>query len=189
MKLGSLAEIKIGLILARKEGAGESSSRYRALTVKSVDGDGIINDENIQPFRSKALLDGPYLAKPDDVVVRLTPPYTAAHIHKQHAGILIPSHFAIITLKDSSVLLPEFLTVFVNSNYAKKEIERLVIKGNSTGLTVNTLSLLELKEITVAEQRKIIELTRLQRREKALYQRLIAEKELFYQETITRIMN
>ncbi len=188
MKLGSLAEIKVGLIFSRKEGTVHSNNFYRALTVKSVGEDGSVDDNELQPFKSSEKLDGRYLAKAGDVAIRLTPPYTAAHIEEQHRGILIPSHFALISLKDTSILLSEFLAVFLNSDYAKKKLERLTKGGASLFLKVPVISGLEIMEIPAATQQKIIELNRLHRREKGLYQRLMAEKDLFYQETVTRIM-
>ncbi len=190
MKLGAIASIKVGLILSRQEIAeGEKAkATYSLLTARSINEDGQVDKNELQPFKSKSILGKHHLGQKGDVVIRLTPPYTAVSFDETLSGVIVSSLFAKISL-DNNSFLPDFLAIYLNSKSVKGELNRLGKHSTSPVLKVSNLSELEIKEISLEVQKKIIEMTDLFWREKNLLNQLREKKETLYQEGINRLIN
>ncbi len=125
MQLGDIAEIKTGLVLSRKKAEVEFDARakYKLLSLKNISDDGMIVNDSFDEFVSKDRLDDHYFTEEGDVLMRLSQPYTAVYINKEHRGLLVPSYFVIIKVHQTKVL-PQYLAWFLNSVKVKHELDK-----------------------------------------------------------------
>jgi hypothetical protein len=173
MKLGAFATIRTGLVLSRKETReGKGEYMCRALNLRSVDEDGQVLAENLDVFYAVESLKSEYFTCEGDVLVRLSAPYTAVLIGNDEAGLLVPSHFAII--RTGGALNPAYLHWWLNKS--KKSFSKFA-SGSSTLGTISTGNIAEmtLKPPPIEQQSKIGELLHFARKEQQLLS-LLAEK-------------
>jgi len=181
MKLKEVAEVRSGLVLSRKEARlEEAKARYKSLTVKSLTEDGFIDTEEFVDFNSKEKLEQSYLTQTGDVIVRLTYPFTAVCIKNGMEGYLVSSLFVVIRLKSESIL-PEFLTLLINSNRVKNEICRLNAGRSVPVVRKSIFENLEINKISLEAQNTAVDYSNLHRKEKELLRQLADEKEILYQ--------
>ncbi|MBH8608026.1 restriction endonuclease subunit S [Thermoactinomyces sp. CICC 10521] len=180
MRLGDIAQFKTGLVLTRKKAEFEFhiKATYPTITLKNIDSDGFFNDEPFELFHSHEKLDQQYFTEPDDVLFRLNYPNTAVFIGEEHAGLLVPSMFAVIRISDQSVL-PEFLAWYLNSEEVKNHLLRFQSGTMMPVTNKRTLEQIVIPELPLGKQKAIVELAKLIWKEKQLYQRLIREREQF----------
>ncbi|MCL4440028.1 MAG: restriction endonuclease subunit S, partial [Firmicutes bacterium] len=126
MKLHEMAEIRTGLVVARKKAESGAGNQYKALTLKSFEEDGWVNVRELEAFESVEELSSQYLTQKRDVIVRLSYPHTAVCINENLEGVLIPSLFTVIRLHDQS-LLPEFLALYLNSDKIKRRVAQAAV--------------------------------------------------------------
>lgn len=181
MKLGDIAQIKTGLVLSRKKADLEYKVKasYKLLSLKNVSEEGIIIDERFDEFISKDTLDSRYFTREGDILIRLSEPYTAVYISSEHSGLLIPSYFAIIKVKDHSIL-PQYLAWYLNTNYVKFELERSQFGTRIPSTNQNAIKNIPIKLYPVSKQKMLIELYQLHQKEKVLYKKLMEEKEQLF---------
>ena len=99
VKLSDVAEIRTGLITTRKKKSGNDGRTfvYRLLNLKCIDAFGFINTETVENFESSEKLKSDFFTRAGDILIRLSYPYTLVFIDKkEHCGLLVPSHFAIV---------------------------------------------------------------------------------------------
>lgn len=178
MKLGELAEIKTGLVLARKRPVSDTVAKYSVITVKSITDDGTIDPAELDIFESGEDVRSDYLTRKGDVVMRLSEPNSAAYISEKDENLLVTSYCCFVRLKEDFVL-PEFLTWFLNSDFCRKQTRKF-----STGSALGFLSTQLLKEIDVPalpleRQQKVIELFKLSIVERNLHTELLQLKSLY----------
>ncbi|WP_010680933.1 restriction endonuclease subunit S [Acetivibrio cellulolyticus] len=188
-KLGDIAKINTGLVVKRKQAALRENvfKDYKMLTLKSFEQDGWLNINELDCFESNEELDEKYLTQQGDVIVRLSYPNTSIAINENNEGLLIPSLFAIIRLSDV-ILLPDYLSIYLNSDLMKEFFGRSVI-GSAIQIINNSL----LKEIVVKfpkieKQKKIIEFNKFMLREKELMTSLIDEKTKYNKAIIGKLI-
>lgn len=65
IKLGNLAIISSGLVVRRKQALNDSDvlKRYRMLTLKSFEQNGLLNENEFEGFESNEILNNKYLTK------------------------------------------------------------------------------------------------------------------------------
>ena len=122
-----------------------------------------------------------------DVLVRLREPNIAICI-KNEEKILIPSLFAIVRLKKGIDILPEYLTMILNSNYVKKQYEKDLAGSSIITLKTSVLSEIIIPIIDIEKQRKKVTLDELYQREVKLFEKLIELKKLKYKAEINKII-
>ena len=186
--LEKVCNINAGLVLSRKEAkTGDSVFKaYKALTLKSFE-DGWINKEYLDDFTSQEEIDSRYLSEVGDIIIRLSSPYTAIHITESFAGLVIPSLFAIIKVKDSSID-PKYLSFILNSETVKQSYLK-----NSMGTTIPVIRMqsLRLTEVSVPPNNKqlaIAKIGELMIKEKRLYNQMGLEKDKYNKELTKRII-
>ena len=186
-KIGELANITTGLVVKRKqaESTDEIVKSYKMLTLKSFTQDGWLNTDAFEDFESSEELEAKYLTQEGDVVVRLSHPNTSVVISKAQTGLLISSLFAVVRL-EADILLPGYLSIYLNSGQMKSHYARQAI-----GSTIQIIKTSMIKDIFVKfpdlnQQQKIVELHRLILREKELLANLVEEKNLYHKELINK---
>jgi len=190
LKLGDIASISSGLVAKRKQAmnANEIRMQYSLLTLKSIEQGGWLNINELEDFNSNEVLDEKYLTQEGDVIVRLSNPNTAISINKENVGILIPSLFAVIRI-DTKEVLPEYLSIFLNSEYMKK-----IYVKSSVGSAIQIIKTSMLKDIEVSvksieTQVQIIEINNLITREQVLLENLLVEKIKYNNAILSKLMN
>ncbi|MBA1160318.1 restriction endonuclease subunit S [Bacillus licheniformis] len=189
MLLDNIADIKTGIVLTRKKAEIDYNvkAKYRLITLKNINDDGTFNDESIDTFDSNDILSPNYFTEEGDIVIRLSHPHTAVYIEKSHAGLLVPSYFAIIKI-DKVKCLPEFIAWYLNTEQVKKELERSQAGSRIPTTNKNVLKMITLQDVPIAKQEALIQLLKLHQREKKLYQMLIDEKEQLFKGITDKII-
>ncbi len=183
-----MATISTGLVTARKQDRmpGKDSLKYKMLNLKAVNDEGYIEDTLLEDFWAKERLKSGYLTQAGDIVVRLTTPFTAVLIDKEHTGFIIPSHFVVIRT-DSRQILPEYLNWFLNEDRVRQELHQNLSSTMIGTVKPKVYACLEIDLIPLEEQKKIAELYRLSKKELRLLKQMRVQKELYYKEAICRI--
>ena len=187
MKLQDVAEIRTGLVTARKKAESGEGNQYQMLTLKSLAEDGWINVDELEVFTSVEELSAQYLTQKKDVVIRLSYPYTAVYIDENLAGLLISSLFTVIRLHDKNIL-PEFLALYLNSGRIKKKIAQAAAGSAVSVIKTSFLKELSINVYPMETQRKAIQIHRLHLQEKKLMAELTKEKEIRYKAVIKELM-
>lgn len=148
--LSACAEIRSGLLLSRKMAKTENKSvkTYKQLTLKSINSNGTIDKTLLESFFSNEILSPSYLTHKDDVVVRLTEPYTAVCINEEMENLVIPSHFIAIR-PNEKILDPDYLAWLLNNDSTKMQLKKkesgialsLIKRSNYEELIIETIPL------------------------------------------------
>ena len=186
MKLGNVAQVRSGLVLARKQARVRTEYRYPLLNLKCIHPNGYIDTSLCEVFDSVELLNPEYLTHKGDVVIRLTIPYTAVLITEELEGFVIPSSFVVVRA-DRSVLLPEYLVWILNSQKVKKKIYESTVSNMLGAVKPRYFAEFELEEHPFSQQRMMAELIRLAHRETQLLAQLATEKEQYYDYVLNRV--
>lgn len=189
MQLGEIAQVKTGLVLSRKKAEFEhdAKAKYKLLSLKNISEDGSIVNELFDEFISNDDLDHHYFTEEGDVLIRLSQPYTAVFIDKDHTGLLVPSYFAIIKVNEAKVL-PQYAAWYLNSLNVKKELERSQAGSRIPSTNQHAIRNIPIMLASISKQQILIELFLLHQREKMLYKKLIEEKELLFQGVTQQIL-
>lgn len=190
MLLGEIAQIKTGLVLARKKAkiAFEVIEKYPLITLSNIEDDGFFNEEPLETFESNSKLDSRYFTKEGDILFRYTHPYTAVYISEQYERLLIPSSFGIIKVVDSTYK-PEFVAWYLNTRTVKQELEKAQSGSMIASTNKSILKELEIKKLSLEKQNKITNILRLYQKEKQLYSELIKEKGKLVHTITTKLLD
>lgn len=171
--------MKSGLVLARKAADLQSDvvKQYPLLIARTINDVGKVIGNEV--FDSKEILGEDYLTKHGDVLIKIAAPNIAIYISEENSGRVISSYFCVIR-NLSPRIIPEYLSVYLNSIHAKMQLQKDFI-----GTTVQTLKTSALLEVDIPvlpleEQRKIIALFSLKCREIELLRNLADVKENYY---------
>lgn len=181
MKLGDCAHLRTGLVLSRKQAGvnDEKYINYKQLTLKSISSEGIVISENLENFKSKEQLKKDYFTQKDDIVIRLSHPYTAVLIDEATKGILIPSHFVVIRC-DEMRLNPGYLQWLINTDKVRNKIS-LSTSTNSLGtIRPKFFSDFEIDEISLNDQIILAAIYKLAKQELELLTKLKEQKQKYY---------
>lgn len=189
MRLGEVAEIRTGLVLSRKkaEVEFEATAVYKLFSLNNISEDGMIVSHSFDEFVSNDKLDDHYFTEEGDVLMRLSHPYTAVYIDKEHRGLLVPSYFVIIKV-NSSKILPQYLAWYLNSVNVKKQLGQAQAGSRIPSTNQKAIKNISILQPQISKQKALIELNQLHQKEKALYKRLLEEKELYFQGITQQIL-
>ena len=189
MKLINMSEVQTGLVLVRKkaDASDKDANKYNVLTLKSFEPRGWLNERELNVFLSKEKLENKYLTKKGDIIIRLTTPYTAICMNDKQEGLVIPSNFAIIRLKEQK-FIPEFVALFLNSEITGKKFLKSSISTTISWIKTTHLKNIDIPEKPLDKQKNILELNRLQVKEKMLLSALMEEKEKLAKSSINKII-
>jgi restriction endonuclease S subunit len=181
MLLGNIARIKMGLVLSRKKAEVdlEVKAVYPFISLKNIQVDGMFTEDPIEMFKSKEVIDEEFFTREGNILVRLSHPNTAVFIEKEQEGLLIPSYFAIIEIHDESVM-PGYVAWYLNTEKVKGELLKYQTGTHIPSTNKHILEKLSIPELDLDKQQMITQLQQLYRKEKRLYQKLMAEKEKLY---------
>lgn len=187
MKLQEIAEVRTGLVLSRKQSKEPIGFPYKVFTLASIEKDGTIKKELIEKFESNSKLDENVITKENDILIRISTPYTATFITKEYENILVPSLIAIIRVK-SEKYIPEYVKIYLNSEKAKQEIRKEANGTVIATITTKSMKELEIPFIPIKQQENIINYTNTYLEEKKMTQSLMELREKEYQFIINKVL-
>lgn len=191
LKLNKICDIKLGCYLSRfrDEILTEEQKKYRynVLTLKSIQDEYEILEDSYDILEVEKEMKEDFIAKAGDSVVRLRKPVKAVDITEKEEGVIIQSLFSIVRVKDKNKVLPEYITIYLNS----KEVEKQLfteMKGTSIMTISNqVLSQLEIEVPSVDKQIEIVKLDRLLKREKKLLELLQEKRRILFENIISDV--
>ncbi len=187
INLSEIAEIQSGLVVSRKEVKFDSEQfiEYMRLNLRSINEDGSINEESLDRYFANEKLEEQFITTPNDIIVRLFPPFRPALITESLIGLVVPSQFAIIRLKSNGVI-PEFLCCYLSH---RSMLEFLAIKESgraSKGIKISTISEIEIPLLPLDKQKTIAAYGEIHIKRKQLYLDLIQQYDLKMEAVINR---
>lgn len=191
MKLGEIALLKTGLVLVRKRANTkfeEAKKAYRVITLKNISESGFFCNDQFELFESTDALDERYLTEMGDILIRMSTPHTAVCIDRSEVGLVVPSSLAIIQIK-SEDFLPEYVSWYLNSSYAKRELRRYQTGTAMATTNIAVLSEIDVKWIPLGDQKLVGKIHELHFQEGRLLTRLIEEKERYHRVITAELVN
>lgn len=186
MKLGEMANVRSGLVLSRKQARRSTGIRYPLLNLRSISAEGSIDRSQLDVFDAVEYLASEYVSRVDDVIVRMSSPYTAVLIDETSAGIVISSNFIIIHC-NKSIILPEYLFWLLNRPETKRAIYENTSSNMLGAVKAKFFTDFDLFPLSMEDQRKIAAMNALAIKETQLLHRLASEKEQYYNQLINNI--
>ena len=186
MLLGEVAEVRTGLVLSRKKAPDDANfkTKYKALNLKCIMPEGYLHLENTEEYNSIERLKPEYLTNINDILVRLSAPYTVVFItDTSQCGYVIPSHFAIVRANETRSA-PEYLNWFLKRDTVKQKIMQNVSGSTAFGtISSGFIANLEMRDIPIAEQKVVGNILLLAEKEQELLYKL-AEAKAIYSKTV-----
>jgi hypothetical protein len=178
-KLKDIADIQIGLVLARKKADEDSPHRYTRLSLKSLGEDGELHPAENEDFTSSEELNPAFLTQAGTILMKLFAPLNPVLITQEAAGYVIPSQIAIIKAHEKA--LPEYLHLYLSLDSIATQLLSQMTGTALRALTLKTLSELEIALPSVKKQQSICNLHKLYRKKYKLRDELIAQEKLLMQ--------
>lgn len=188
MLLKEIADIRTGIVTSRKKNELDMNPfKYKQITLKSFHESGEFLSEFCDEIDLKEKVEKEFMTQKGDILVRLREPNIAICITKEEE-ILIPSLFAIVRIKKGIEILPEYLTMILNSDYVKKQYEKDLAGTAIITLKTSALSEVQIPKIGLEKQKKKVILNNLYQKEVRLFEKLIELKKLKYKAEINKII-
>lgn len=178
-KISEIADIQSGLVLSRKA-ANEKTSvyPYKRLTLRSVTEDCMLDVSSFEEYDACEPIDAQFLTRENDIIVRLFAPVCATLITKDYEGLVVPSQLAIIRLKDDSLYLPGYLSVYLTN---QRILENLIEGAGMAAqkiIKVGNVAELEIPCLPIEKQKMISDIANEQLNIVALYKKIIEQETL-----------
>lgn len=152
--LDSLVSLNSGVNLNRiQENKDENGRYYKVIKTFNLTASGI--EGNLEEIFASDISQA-NLTSIGNILIRLTPPLNAFCITKEYEGCIFPSLIATIKVKPQ-VLLPEYLTYFLNS-----KLSQTFFQKRSQGTNAMIIGLKDLRELkihvpTLKKQKQIVQ--------------------------------
>ena len=190
MLLENVATTRTGVVTTRKK-AGENDPityEYKLLNLKCAATAGYLDLQYSETLGTTEPLKPEYFTQMDDILVRLSAPYTAIMITREEwCDYLVPSHFAIIRV-DKAVASPEYILWFLRRESTKQKILQNISGSGAFG-TINSkfFSTLSIRSLPLKKQKTIGQMQILSEKEQELLHKLTAQKEIYNKLLIDKI--
>ena len=190
MLLEDIATIRTGVVATRKK-AGDADSvvyEYNLLNLKCAAPDGYLDLQYAEVLPTNEPLKPDFLTQMDDIIVRLSTPYTAILINKEEwCGYLVPSHFAIIRV-DKTVVTPEYILWLLKRDSTQQKILQNISGSGAFG-TINSkfFNTLTVRTLPLDKQRIIGQMQILTEKEQELLHRLAIQKGIYNKMLVNKI--
>lgn len=188
MKLGDIATVRSGLVLSRKLSRVPTKYRYSLLNLRSIATEGYIDNTFLDVYDAIERLAVDYLTQKNDVVIRLSAPYTSVLIDDETNGMLISSNFAVIRTDNKSISA-EYLFWLLNTSKVKRQIFENTSSNMLGAIKPKFFADFEIDLLPMEDQKKIAALNKLARRERFLLTALAREKEKYYANVIDELQD
>ena len=189
-KISDVAEVQGGIVLSRKEAKTQEESycSYKRLTLRAFDRTGSIHVSDLEDFYACESLDNALFTSKGDVVVRLLSPMYPVYIDDNYENILVPSQFAVLRVKDQSVMMPEYLRLWLAQNSVQELVLSLESGTAQKTVKIKTILNLEMTIPSLEVQEKAVKIDMLSRRRECLYRKLIEEERTLTENLLKNII-
>lgn len=160
----------VNRVQVNKDKGDEVVDRGRKVIVPKTINNGVIDDDNIDVMDLKAIPDENKLTKEGDIIVKLSKPYGAAMIDKEHEGMLITSFCAVI--RDVKGIDPGYLVAYLNSDLADEKLSASVAGTTMTILSNGKICDLDIPVPDINKQKEISEFYRQSSLNKILFKKI-----------------
>lgn len=190
MLLENIATIRTGIVATRKK-ADENATKiheYKLLNLKCAASAGYLDLQYAETFKTTDLLKQEYFTQMDDILVRLSAPYTAIMItNEDWCHYLVPSHFAIIRV-DKTVASPEYILWILKRESTRQKILQNISGSGAFGtISSKFFSALPIRDLPLNEQQLIGKIQLLSEKELELLHKLTAQKEIYNKLLVNKI--
>ena len=132
----------INRVLADEKNNDEVIETRGTIVAKTISS-GYINDEDIVINNYKTTCDAKRITKEDDIIIKVTPPFAAALVDKNHEVLLVSS-FCMILNELPNEILPEYLVAYLNSENGVAQVT-----SSMSGSTISTISVASFRKILI----------------------------------------
>ncbi|MFR8870776.1 TaqI-like C-terminal specificity domain-containing protein [Paraclostridium sordellii] len=159
------------------QGKVSQGEDFKQIKLKDVTRDGSINYGGLESFSSEKVNEK-YLLKKNDIILKAkSGDNTAAIINEEVENMVATAHFIVIRVEDENIIDPEYLAMYLNSEYAQN-----YFKSCREGIAISIIKLkslenLPIKMIDIEKQRELAKIYRLLNEEKDTIQKLIEARE------------
>lgn len=181
-----MASVRSGLVLARKISREPTKYRYPLLNLRSIAPEGYIDKAHLDVFDAVEQLATEYLTQKEDVIIRLSSPYTTVLIDDETAGMVISSNFAIIRT-DNDRVSAEYLFWLLSTPNVKRQIFENTSSNMLGAIKPKFFADFEVEPLPLNKQIEIATINKLARRESFLLTELAKEKEKYHAAIIDRL--
>ena len=124
----------------------------KTIVAKTVS-EGLIDEEGVVVNDYKTTFDDKKLTHEGDIVVKLSAPYNAVIIDKEHEGMLVSSFCSII--RNVNEIDKRYLVAFLNSDVAQTQLKNSVVGTVMSILSNGKLGELEIPVPSLEKQKEI----------------------------------
>lgn len=190
MILEDIATIRTGVVTTRKKASEKEPViyEYNLINLKCASPSGCLDLQYSETLPVAEPLKTEYFTRIDDILVRLSAPYTAIMITKEEwCGYLVPSHFAIIRV-DKTVSSPEYILWLLKRESTRQKILQN-ISGNGAFGTINSkfFNTLSVRDLPMEKQYIIGQMQLLSEKEQDLLHKLAVQKEIYNKMLVDKI--
>ena len=190
MLLENIATIRTGVVATRKKADGNAPKihEYKLLNLRCAASAGYLDLQYAETFKTTDLLKPKYFTQMDDILVRLSAPYTAIMITREDwCHYLVPSHFAIIRV-DKAVASPEYILWILKRESTRQKILQNISGSGAFGtISSKFFSALPIRDLPLSKQQLIGEMQVLSEKELELLHKLTAQKEIYNKLLVNKI--
>ena len=173
-----IKEIRSGAVLSRiKQSSKEPEGKTcKVITIRSLGNGNGIEEDLLEKININDVITNRHLSAENDVILRLSYPFTAVVIKSSTRDLVIPSNLCILRGIDKKVL-PEYLCIFLNSSIAKKQFSVFTSQSTIPTIKIGMVGEIDIEIPPLETQQKVINFENTYRKRKELLEQLIIEEE------------
>lgn len=172
MKILDICTLKSGF-----QGKTSEGEAFKIIKLKDVTKDGSIKYQGLEGFNTDKMNEKFRLKKGDIILKAKSGDNTAALIKEDIENVVAASHFIVITVNDDSVLSPEYLVAYLNSEYAQDYFKKHAEGTTLPIVKIKTLEELEIKDLLMEKQLEVANMYKLIKEEKLTMEKIIENRE------------
>lgn len=180
---GENFELKSGF-----QGKTTEGTDYQVIKLKDVTKDGVIKYEELETFSAEKF-NPKYLLKKGDIILKAkSGDNTAAIVEVEEDNIVAAAHFIVITVKNKNLIDPNYLAMYLNSEYAQEYFKK---HAEGTALPIvklKTLEELEVKAIDMKVQKELATVYKLVKEEKLAMEELVQNREIQFKAHLREVL-
>lgn len=190
VRVSDIAGAHAGLVLSRKEAGPQRTDvyQYRRLTLRALGADGYIESGELQDFFASEPLGGALFTTPGTVAVRLCSPLNPVLIGDAEKGLLVPSQLAVLTVKDSAVIMPAYLRLCLAQNEIQKRVQKMERGTAQRTVKLRTIMELQIAVPDLETQERAVKIDSLGRSRERMYLELIKQERLLTESMVEDII-
>lgn len=186
--LDDIAQINVGVVLARKTAKYESEKtiKYPLFNLKIYEQRNSGENLKYEEIVSKEDLSS-YMIKKGDLIFRLAFPLKVIIADDDLVGKIISNQYVIIRVNNKKYN-PVFLQCFLQGENMQRQLEKYLVGIAIRTIPVNKIRKIHLPKITYDKQMQLAKIYEDWNRQKVLYERLIKDKEKYYNTLISNVI-